>query len=71
MTPAIAGFLKGIILVVVLSLSSFLASEANLQGIMNPVLATLIASIFSAIESHLKSKSNGTTALFGAVKLKA
>lgn len=67
---ATAGFIKGLLLVVVLAVSSFLADQANLSGVLNPVLATLVAAAFSALESHLKTASGGATALFGAVKLK-
>ena len=69
-TPAFAGFVKGLLIVVVLAVVSFMGDQANLTGIMSPVLATLVASIFSSVESSMKAKSGGNTALFGAVTIK-
>lgn len=70
LTPALAGFLKGLLIVVVLSVVSFLGDSAHLTGIMSPVLATIVASLFSSIESSMKAKSGGNIALFGAVTIK-
>lgn len=69
MSPAVAGFIKGVGLVVVVAVVSYLADAAHLTGVLNPTLATIAAGVFSAIESSLKASSGGTTALFGAVRL--
>lgn len=68
-SPGMAGFVKGLLGVVVLVVVSYLANAANLTGILNPTLSIIIAGLFSGIESSLKAKANGSTALFGAVKL--
>jgi hypothetical protein len=69
-SPALGGFIKGLLGVVVLVVVSYLANAANLNGLLNPSLAVLVAAIFSAVESQLKANSGGTTALFGAVHVK-
>lgn len=70
LNPTQAGFIKGLGTVVVLAVVSYLASAAHLEGVLNPTLAALAASIFAAIESSLKAKSNGEKGLFGAVSIK-
>lgn len=70
LSPAVAGFLKGVLIAVVLAIVSYLGDSAHLGGIVSPSIAVLIASVASAIESSLKSSSGGTSALFGAVRLK-
>ena len=69
LSPGVAGFIKGLLMVVVLAVVSYLADAAHLSGVLNPTLATIAAGIFSAVESSLKSGSGGTTALFGAAKI--
>jgi len=69
-TPGFAGFIQGILGVAVLAIVSYLASAAHFDGILNPVFATVVAGLFSSLESILKAQSGGTTALFGSVKLK-
>jgi len=69
-TPGWAGFIKGILAVLVLAAASYLGDVAHLTGVLNPVMATIVAGIFSGIESSLKSSSDGTKALFGAVAIK-
>jgi len=68
-TNAQAGFIKGLLVVVVASVVSYLANSANLQGVLNPALATVVAALFSSLESHLKATSGNSKALFGAVRL--
>lgn len=70
LNPSVAGFIKGVLGVVVLALVSYLADAAHLTGLLSPTLAVMAAGLFSAIESGLKAKSGGTTALFGAAKLR-
>lgn len=69
-SPALAGFIKGLLIVVVLAVVSFLGDSANLTGVLSPVLATLVAGLFSSLESSMKAKSDGNKALFGAVSVK-
>lgn len=70
LTPSFAGFIKGILGVVVLCVVTYLADAAHLNGILNPTLSVMAAALFSAIESGLKASSGGTTALFGAARIK-
>jgi len=69
MSPAVAGFIKGLLGVMVLVIVSYLADAANLTGLLNPTIATIVAGAFSALESSLKAQSGGTTALFGFAKI--
>lgn len=70
LSPAVAGVVKGVLLAVLLALCSYFENMANLQGVVNPAIAVVITALASGLESHLKAQSGGTTALFGAVKLK-
>lgn len=65
-TPGLSGFLKGLLLVVILAVTSYLSDAANLTGIA-PVIATLVVAVASAIESSIKANSG--KALFGAVRV--
>lgn len=69
MSPAIAGFLKGILGVVVIAIVSYFGDASHLSGIVNLGTATIVAGLFSSLESYLKSQSGNTTALFGAAKI--
>lgn len=68
-TPGVAGFVKGLLTVILAVVVSYLADAANLQGLLNPALATVVAGVFAAIESSLKAKSGGEKGLFGAVRI--
>ena len=68
-SPLVAGFLKGILLAAIGAIVLYLSNAANLNGVVSPILATLIAAIASSIESNMKATSNGTTGLFGAVTI--
>ena len=68
-SPAFAGFLKGIVLAIVFAITSFLENQANLSGVVNPSIALVVAALASGLESHLKAQSGGTTALFGAARV--
>jgi hypothetical protein len=70
LSPMWAGFIKGLLGVLILSAVSYLGDAAHLTGILNPVLATVMAGLFSGLESSMKSDTNGTKALFGAVSVK-
>lgn len=69
-SPATAGFLKGLVLVIVLAVVDFLGNAANLNGILSPSIAVIVAAVASGLESHLKASSGGTTALFGAISVR-
>lgn len=69
MTPAIAGFIKGVLGVVVIALVSYFGDASHLTGILSLGTATVVAGLFSSLESYLKARSGNTTALFGAVKI--
>lgn len=69
LSPGIAGFIKGLLGVIVLAVVSYLGDAAHLSGILNPALATIAAAIFSGIESSMKNASGGETALFGAARI--
>lgn len=69
-SPAVAGFIKGLGIVLLVSFLSYLGDATHLSGIMNPVVATMIAALASSFESHLKSESDNKTALFGSVAIK-
>lgn len=69
-SPAVAGFLKGLLTVVVFAVVGFIGDVNNLDMIFSPVIAGLIASVVAAVESSMKASANGTTALFGAVSVK-
>lgn len=66
LSPAIIGFLRGLGMVALLAVLTYLGNAANLTGIVTPVLATLIASAALAFENSLTAKTGN--ALLGAVK---
>ena len=70
LSPAWAGFIKGLLIVVIAAVATFFADSANLSGIVGPSIAAVVAAVASAVESSMKAKSGGTTALFGAAHLK-
>lgn len=59
--------MKGLMLVVVLAVVSYVADTANL-GFLSPAVATIVAGLASAIESSIKA--NTGKALFGAISVK-
>ena len=63
--PKLIGFLQAIGLALILTILSFLANAANLQGLVNPEMATLVAAVALAIENTINAK-NGKS-LFGLV----
>lgn len=70
LTSAQAGFIKGLALTLIFAAVTFFGDAQNLQGIMSPGLAALVAALASSLESHLKAKSDGTVALLGAARIK-
>lgn len=69
-SPATAGFLKGLFLAAVLGICVFLENSANLTGILNPTVATIVVALASSIESHLKAGNDGQKGLFGAIAIR-
>lgn len=70
LTNAQAGFLKGLGLALMFALLSFFGDVANLNGVVGPAVASLLAALASSLESHLKAESGGEKGLFGAVSIK-
>lgn len=68
-SPSIAGFIKGLGIVLLVSTLSFLGDVSHFTGIVNPIVATMIAALASSLESHMKAASGNTTALFGSVRI--
>lgn len=66
LTPSQISFIKGIGIVVVVSILTYLGDAAHLNGIVSPVIATLIAALASSYEAHLREQTGA--ALFGAVR---
>lgn len=70
LSPSIIGFIKALGVVVIASVASYLADAAHLTGVLNPVIATVVAALAASFESYLKANSGNTTALFGTVSVK-
>lgn len=64
--PALEGFLRGVGLVVLTAIVSYLTDASHLAFINNPLVVTLIIGLAASFENHLKD--NGAGALFGAVR---
>ncbi len=65
MSPKLIGVLQAIGLALILTVLGFLANAANLNGLVNPEMATLVAAVALAIENSINAK-NGRS-LFGLV----
>lgn len=65
-----AGFLKGIGILILGAITYYLSQPANLDGIVSPFLSFMIVGLASSFESYLKSESGNSSALFGTVNLK-
>ncbi len=65
MNPKLIGVLQALGLALILTVLSFFANVANLNGLVNPEMATLVAAIALAIENTINAK-NGKS-LFGLV----
>ena len=69
MTISQIGFFKGIGVVLLAALLSYLGDASNLTGIINnPFVITLVVGLASSLESYIKDKKG--TAFFGAVSVK-
>lgn len=63
--PKTVAVLQAIGLSALMGILAFLANTANLQGLVNPEMATLVAAIALAIENSINAKSGKS--LFGMV----
>lgn len=70
LSPALAGFIKGVLMVVLFGVITYLEDANHLTGVVSPTVAAVVVALASSLESHLKAQSGGTTALFGAVRVK-
>lgn len=68
MTPEQISFVKSILTVVIVSALSYLGEASNLQSVLNPYTATIVAGLAASLETLLKGKTGN--ALFGAVAVK-
>ncbi len=68
MSPAILGFMRALLVAVVMAVVTYLANAANLNGVVSTSAAVIISGIALAIE-HAMASSTGN-ALFGAVSTK-
>lgn len=64
-SPALLGFLRGLGLIIITAVLSYLGAAENL-AFLNPITASLIATIALSIEHSIEAKSG--RALFGAVR---
>ncbi len=60
------GLLKGLGVAVLGAVLSYLANAANLQGIVSPPVAALLAAIALGLHDHIEVKTGAV--LFGAIK---
>lgn len=62
----VMGFLKGLGVAILGTVLSYLANVANLQGLVSPPIAALIAAIALGLHDHIEVKTGAV--LFGAIK---
>ncbi len=65
-SPIVLGFLKGLGVAVLGAVLSFVANAANLQGLVSPPIAALLAAIALGLHDHIQSTTGSL--LFGAIK---
>lgn len=68
LSPAVIGFLRGLMVAVIIGVLTFLANAANLHGIVPDSVASLIAMLALSFEHTIAAGTN--TALFGSVTTK-
>lgn len=68
-SPALAGFIKGIGVVIAAATAAYLSDPSHLTFLSGGV-AVVVAGLFSSLESWMKEQSYGGKALFGAVRIK-
>ncbi len=66
MSPAILGAVRGLGIALLFALVSWLANAANLHGLVNDTVATVVAAVALAIEH--KMEADGSGALFGSAR---
>lgn len=64
-SPAVLGMLRALLVAIIMTVVTYFANAANLNGVVSGSLATIISMIALAIEHSMASGTN--TALFGAV----
>jgi hypothetical protein len=67
MNPAFIGALQGVGLAIILTVLSYFADAAHLNGLINPQMATLIAAICLAMEKNIEASTGKS--LFGSVRM--
>lgn len=67
-SPALLGALRGLGMVVVIAILSYVGDATNIAFIDNPVVESIIVTVALAIEHAIEAKKG--KALFGAVKTK-
>lgn len=65
----LAGFIKNLAMVAIAAVVAYLSDPSHLT-FLSASLALIVSGIFAAGESQLKTNSGGTTALFGAVRVR-
>lgn len=70
LSPAQISFIKALGVVALVSVLSFLGDASHFTGVLNPILAAVIAALAASFEAKLRSNSGDTTALFGAVNVR-
>lgn len=68
MNPAILGFVRGLGVVILTGVLTYIGDASNLTGVTTPFIAGLVAAIALAIENAIAGKTG--KALFGAVTQK-
>jgi len=67
-SPALSGFLKGLMLVVFGAIAAYFSDATHLTGVFPPLVVSLVVAVASAVESSIKASTGA--ALFGAVKVR-
>lgn len=70
LSPAWIGFIKALGVVIVYAVVAFATDATHLNSVLGPAAAAIVAGLAASLESYLKSQSQNTTALFGAIKIK-
>lgn len=67
-SPALNGFLKGLLIVLVSAAAAYVGDVANLTPLVGASSATIIAAIVSALESKIRQETG--QGLLGAVNVR-
>ena len=68
MSPAILGFIRGIAVVVLTGVLTYVGDASHLTGVTTPYIAAIVSALALALENHIEGKTG--KAAFGAVKVK-